>query len=164
MTSATTTTAVPVPKMYWDALEGALQAQVKRLARDISTCLREPEVPFLKHLAKEKVSVYLFEEEGSEMADISTMRCSSYVPCVDNPQVLVRCNQPILLGRATRGCPSHAGRASQTSTTDLRVFKMVRDHEQTYWVDDENTLYTVDLVPCGYYKPARRQCVKLTKI
>ena len=156
---------IPMPKIYYEALQGALEAQVKRLARDISQVLKQPEVPFLKHLAKEKLGVYLFEEEGSEYAEIQSMRCPEYVPHFENPAVLVRCNEPILIGsHSKKACPFHCAHPAPKPVETLNHYRLVNEGADLYWVDAENTLYSLDLKPCGRYSPITKMCKKFVKI
>lgn len=157
---------IPIQRIYYDALEVALQAQVKRLARDIATTLREPEQPFLKYLASQKIGAYLFEEEGSELVDIQTMRCSSYVASSQNPSILVKCNEPVLLGanlgtKQKTACPFHCAHPQPAPSTALKTYRLV---DGLYWLDEDNVLYTLDLQPCGRYESDTKVCRKFVKI
>ena len=49
---------IPLPKLYWETFQDALQAQVKRLAKEIAGTLNQSEQPLLKALATEKVTAY----------------------------------------------------------------------------------------------------------
>lgn len=156
---------IPMPKIYYEALQTALEAQVKRLARDISQTLKQPEIPFLKHLAKEKVGIYLFEEEGSEYTDIQSMRCSEYVPYSENPALLVKCNEPILIGsHSKKACPFHCAHPASKPLQTLPQYRLVNEGADLYWIDAENILYSLDLKPCGRYFPTTKKCRKFVKI
>lgn len=91
--------SIPIPKLYWDTFQAALQSKVKRLAKEIATTLGESEQPLLKALITEKVDVYLVEEDGDEMVDLQSMRCKHILPTAENAAVLRRCGQPIVLGK-----------------------------------------------------------------
>ena len=69
-------TTLPIPKLYWDVFQTALQSKVKRLAKEVATCLGQSEQPLLKALTSQKVDVYLFEEEGSLRDRSCTIRSS----------------------------------------------------------------------------------------
>lgn len=133
-----TMTTLPVPKLYWDVFQGALQTKVKRLAKEIAGSLGQPEQPLLKALLTDKVSVYLFEEEGSEFADLPSMRCKHYVASPENPSVMAPCHQPILLGQTT--CILHHSQELPQPT--LPVLKTMRDVDTgtIYWVDSQNAV------------------------
>lgn len=92
-------TTLPLPKLYWDTFQSALQSKVKRLAKEIATTLGESEQPLLKALLNEKVGVYLVEEEGDEMIDLRSMRCRHFQPTAENAAIWRRCGQPIVLGK-----------------------------------------------------------------
>ena len=68
---------IPVRKLFWDALEIALEAQTHRLAKDIATALGQPDGPLLKALRQEKVKAYLLDTaEDQEIEDMSVFRCT----------------------------------------------------------------------------------------
>ncbi len=71
---------IPVRRLFWDALEVALEAQTHRLAKDIATALGQPEGPLLKALRAEKVKAYLLDTTADqEVEDISTFRCNHVI-------------------------------------------------------------------------------------
>lgn len=131
-------TTLPIPKIYWDVFQSALQTKVKRLAKEIASSIGQPEQPLLKALLTEKVSAYLFEEEGSEFIDLPSMRCKHYRQSLENPLVVCACNQPVLLGNTA--CLLHQNKELQSVT--LPVIREVQDMETgiSYWVDAENTV------------------------
>lgn len=92
-------TTLPLPKLYWDTFQSALQSKVKRLAKELAATLGESEQPLLKALLNEKVGVYLVEEDGDEMVDLQSMRCKHIQPTPENAAVLRRCGQPVVLGK-----------------------------------------------------------------
>ena len=146
---------LPLPRLYWDTFESALQAQVRRLAKEISSCLGEDEKPLLKALLAEKTTAYLFEEEGQALVDLDTMRCPFLVPSSLNPSILERCNQPILLplGRFTC-CPSHEGIPAPPPPS-LQLQALTKE----YAVDTNNVIVSkATLLPCGVKK---KKCIIL---
>jgi hypothetical protein len=131
-------TTVPLPKIYWDIFQAALQSKVRRLAKDLATCLGEPEQPLLNALAAEKTAVYLFEEEGSEYIDVKSMRCKHYIPSPDNEAVLTPCHRPVLLGRPA--CIYHEGTRQQIHPSLLELRQITDETGTIYWLDKENTI------------------------
>lgn len=131
-------TTLPIPKIYWDVFQGALQTKVKRLAKEIASSLGQPEQPLLKALLTDKVSVYLFEEEGSEFVDLPSMRCKHTVPSVENPAVLIVCNEPVLLGKTA--CLLH--QTKELEQVLLPKLKAIVDSETgiSYWIDQDNSV------------------------
>jgi hypothetical protein len=120
-------TSLPLPKIYWDTFQSALQAKVKRLAKEIATTLGESEQPLLKALASEKVEAYLFEEEGAEMIDLQSMRCKHIQPTAENAAVLRVCGQPIVLGKTA--CLHHELHGTTTVKPPLPVWQQLRDSD-----------------------------------
>ena len=120
-------TSLPLPKIYWDTFQSALQAKVKRLAKEIATTLGESEQPLLKALASEKVEAYLFEEEGDEMIDLPSMRCKHVYPTAENTAVLRVCGQPIVLGKTA--CLHHELHGTTTVKPPLPVWQQLRDSD-----------------------------------
>lgn len=141
-------TTIPIPKIYWDTFQAALQAQVKRLAKDVAKSLRQPEQPLLKAILTEKVDAYLFEEEGAEFTDLESMRCKHKVPSEKNGAVLEACRQPVLLGKGA--CCLHLG-VKETSTAGLKVYRTLKIEDTTYWLDGE-TVLNDELECCGVFK------------
>jgi hypothetical protein len=120
--------SLPIPKIYWDTFQAALQAKVKRLAKEIAATLGESEQPLLKVLASEKVEVYLFEEEGAEMIDLERMRCKHVYPTAENAAILRVCGQPIVLGKTA--CLHHELHGTTTvKPALLPVWQQLRDSD-----------------------------------
>jgi hypothetical protein len=148
---------IPIPRVYWDAMQASLNAEVKRLSKEISRVLHQPEHPLLRAVKENTIGMYIFEEEGSELVDIQSMRCSFMIPSEENPAVLCRCNQPILLG-AGNACPSHLQKESPRP--DVQRLKIIKSFEETYWVDQENIIRRKgDLKPIGKYNADTRKCI-----
>jgi hypothetical protein len=137
-------TTLPLPKLYWDTFQAALQSKVKRLAKEIATTLGESEQPLLKALLNEKVDVYLVEEDGDEMIDLQSMRCRHIQPTPENAAVLRRCRQPIVKGKTA--CLHHELHGTTTATPiqngqELPVWQSARDTDGTIhhgFLIDEN--------------------------
>jgi hypothetical protein len=140
---------LPIPKLYWDTFQSALQAKVKRLAKEVAATLGQSEQPLLKALSAEKVDAYLFEEEGAEMLDIQSMRCKHLLPTSENPAVLRPCLQPVVLGKT--GCLHHEI-TSGSRAQNVPIMKSVKDMDgTTYWVDGHSVRRKEDLSCIGFY-------------
>lgn len=122
-------TSLPLPKIYWDTFQSALQSKVKRLAKEIAATLGESEQPLLKALAAEKVEAYLFEEEGAEMIDLQSMRCKHVYPTAENAALLRVCGQPVVLGKMA--CLYHELHGTTTVKPPLPVWRQLRNSDGT---------------------------------
>lgn len=133
-------TTLPLPKLYWDTFQSALQSKVKRLAKEVAATLGESDQPLLKALLNEKVGVYLVEEDGDEMIDLPSMRCKHIQPTAENAAVLRTCGQPVVLGKTA--CLHHELHSTTTpSVAHLPVWQQLRDADGTIhhgFLVDEN--------------------------
>jgi hypothetical protein len=144
------TTTLPIPKLYWDTFQSALNSKVKRLVKEIATTLGESEQPLLKALAAEKVAAYLFEEEGSELIDLQSMRCNHCISTQENDAVLRPCRQPVVLGKTA--CLQHGLVAAPPPPPSLPVLHSLRDMDgNTYWLDGASVKRKEDLECIGFY-------------
>jgi hypothetical protein len=145
--------ALPLPKIYWDAFQSTVQAQTRRLAKEIASKLRQSENPLLQALQSEKVNVYLFEEEGSEYVDLERMRCDEMRRSVENPSILEKCGQPIVMGRGKK-CPCHLHAKRQPILESYQRLRIVKDCAgKKYWLAKDNILLNSDMTPVGRYEP-----------
>jgi hypothetical protein len=122
-------TSVPIPKLYWDTFQSALQSKVKRLAKEIATTLGESEQPLLKALLTEKVDALLFEEDGDEMIDLESMRCKHIQPTPENPAVLRRCGQPVVYKKTA--CLHHELHPTFLKAPQVPEWQKLRDADGT---------------------------------
>jgi hypothetical protein len=99
---------IPVKKLFWDALEIALEAQTHRLAKDIAAVLGTPDAPLLKALKEEKIRVRLVED-SDDIDDLADHRCTHYHQVGPVWRV---CGEPVLWrssgDQPTTVCPYHA--------------------------------------------------------
>ena len=150
---------LPIPKLYWDTFQSALQSKVKRLAKEIAVTLGESEQPLLKALSAEKVDAYLFEEEGAEMIDLQSMRCKHLLPTSENSAVLRPCLQPVVLGKTA--CLHHEI-TSGTPPQNVPILKSVKDMDgTTYWVDGNSVRRKDDLSCIGFYTGEKLRIFKV---
>lgn len=114
---------IPIPRYIWDSLEAAIQAESRRLVRDIAQSLGKPEVPLWNEVKKNIVSAYfvdLQEPTGEEF------KCQAF-----DLQGLVQkpCCQPVIFG--TKACPQHSHSLHLKPDTSLPKYRVL-----TY--EDEN--------------------------
>lgn len=151
---------LPIPRIYWDTLQASLATEVKRLAKDIATTLRQPEQPLLKAL-QDTVGAYLFEEEAHTLVDLAEMKCKALVRSSENQSVLTQCGQPILLGKGGV-CPAHLHVEKEPSPTfGITHLKIIKDPYtgETYWVDSDHCLRRKGDLKCmGRYDPEKKTC------
>ena len=153
---------LPIPRIYWDALQASLNTEVKRLAKDIAATLHQPEQPLLKAL-QGTVGAYLFEEEAHTMVDLAEMRCKAMVRSTENQSVITQCSQPILLGKGTPSgvCQAHLHVEKEPTPTFITHLKIIKDYTgETYWMDSDNCLRRKGDLKCiGRYDPERKTCI-----
>jgi hypothetical protein len=154
---------IPLPKLYWETFQDALQSQVKRLAKEIAGTLNQSEQPLLKALATEKITAYLFEEEGAELIDLQRMRCKHIQASTENPAVFQRCNHPILLGTSQAACPHHALHPKPSLQHPVETFRIIKDRGsgKKFWVDSEGHIRDSTLRICGTYTAEKSICTAL---
>lgn len=131
-------TTLPVPKIYWDIFQNALQAKMKKLAKDVAASLGQVDKPLLSALISEKTNVYLFEEDGSEYIDVKSMRCTYSVPTPENNAVLCACHKPVLLGSSS--CLYHEGLQQETKVNLIELRKITDETGNIYWLDKDNAI------------------------
>jgi hypothetical protein len=153
-------TTLAVPRLYWDTFQQVLHAKVKKLAKEIASTLGEPEQPLLKALTHDKVSVYLFEEEGSEMIDLPSMRCKHFKAHPENPSLHQRCQQPVILGKTA--CLQHELAGTRTEVPAYApVLQRLTDPEGQQYFLKESTVLGADLICRGYYD---KEVLRLFKV
>lgn len=140
---------IPVRKLFWDALEIALEAQTHRLAKDIATVLGEPDAPLLKALREEKIRVRLIEESTDEVDDLSDHRCRHWH---QTGPVWRICGEPVLWRSASEPstvCPYHALNPCP-SVAGPSLFELSVEEEGTFYVNPETKgVFTQTGVLCG---------------
>ena len=150
---------LPIPRIYWDALQASLNTEVRRLAKDIAATLRQPEQPLLKAL-QGTVGAYLFEEEAHTMVDLAEMKCKAMVRSTENQSVLIQCGQPILLGKGA-SCPAHLHTTAEPTPTFITHLKIIKDYTgETFWMDSDHCLRRKGDLKCiGRYDPEKKICI-----
>jgi hypothetical protein len=157
---------IPVRKLFWDALEFALEIQTRRLAKEIATSLGVPDAPLLQALQKgERIGAYLIEESGDDVDDLSEFRCQHRVPV--GTAFERACGEPVVWtqqGQAEKRCARHTlqpapFRADELSA-DRRVSPFEWDGETLYIHRGSNAIYREDGTLCGHRtENLKRACV-----
>jgi hypothetical protein len=139
---------IPIRKLFWEALEMALETKTHQLAKDIANAIGENETPLLKALREDKISAYLFDEPADQTVDdIGDYRCTYRVESA-NGSFLAPCGQPIVWkgGGGTR-CLQHSLCTEQVAPT-LPTLRPVAGH--TVLISKtESKVYSEDGVLCG---------------
>ena len=154
----TFTLGAQVPSMLWDSLEGALSANIHRLAKDIAKTLGREPGPLLTALKQKKVGIFVANESADR--DIE-MRCD-YICRRPGTALIMACGQPILWSENVRRCPEHiylAGAARPTGLTVLTRLSDTGSEGQPLYYADDGTVYGADNVACGHYYPAAKRLV-----
>jgi len=139
---------IPVRKLFWEALEMALETKTHQLAKDIAAALGEDEKPLLKALRDEKVGVYLFDEPADQdVEDIGEHRCT-YIVCTG--AFMKPCRGPVVWkgGGGTRCLQHSLCESSPVAPTQLQTFRPVAGHDILVSTDSQS-LYTEDGALCG---------------
>ena len=156
---------IPIQKLYWDALTFALDTKVTKLAKDIAAALGQPDAPLLKAIRDEKVSAYIFNENESDIIDISEMRCSHLIPFSETCPILIKCNGPIIWSADHAKSKSYCLEHSLCSPVDVRTpfqkeFRLFKYNDIPYFIDiDENYVYSENGELVGRYEPVEETIV-----
>jgi hypothetical protein len=139
---------IPVRKLFWDALEIALETQTRRLAKDIAAVLGEPDAPLLKALREEKVKVRLFEDAADEaIEDVSALRCQHYHAVGPFWRL---CSEPVVWrsGTPLTSCLYHSLNPCPAATGD--PVRELHTDEGTFYVNETTkAVYDAAGTLCG---------------
>lgn len=142
---------IPVRKLFWEALEMALETQTHRLAKDIAAVLGEPDAPLLKALRDEKVSALLFDEAADEdIDDLADHRCQHFTAA---GPFWRRCGEPVLWSsgpdRLLNACLYHSMHPCLAVPGPV-VYSVATDTDEPLYVNQESkAVYTVTGNLCG---------------
>ena len=143
------TTKIPVRKLFWEALEMALETQTHRLAKDVAAVLGVPDAPLLKALREEKVSVMLFDESAdAEVDDLSEHRCQHFVAA---GPFWRRCGEPVVWSPGPKTqCLFHSlNPCLKADGPAIHAFEDEDDGSQYYVNRETKAVYTADGTLCG---------------
>jgi hypothetical protein len=144
-----------VPRVIYETIENVLEAQIRKLAIDISKTLNVDEKILLQNLKKDKISVMLLDE--SVIDDIDTLRCKSYDKYNN---VYLPCEQPVVYKKdfCTKHMTNHILKSHIQSNTCLTKLEY---ENITYYRDSNNSVYDTTFNKIGYYKPSSETIVTL---
>jgi hypothetical protein len=134
-----TDTRFPVPSYLWISLEATLQAESRKLVKEIAAALGQNEAALWKEVSKEKLSAYLVD-----MTDPTDERlqCIGYTldGIVQKP-----CASPVVFGKKT--CPHHTNTVIKKPDSSLPKYRRLK-----YFDEEEKICYvnasTNDVVDC----------------
>jgi hypothetical protein len=154
---ATLALGAPVPGLIWSSLEDVLQANMRRLAKDIAATLGQPEAPLLQAIRATTIRPYIFEEAESEDREVD-MRCECLCQPPSSPLFIQRCGKPVLWSATgpVRRCAEHAYSApvSYSALPKLRALEPVGEEKDKYFVSEDGTVYNIEYTPVGTYDTA----------
>lgn len=148
---------VPIRKLFWDAVELAMEAQVHRLAKDIASALGTSETPLLQALKQERVKVALFEDGADDdVEDFAAHHCSYLIQTPGGAPFLMCCGGPVCwrAGTPTRHCLEHLLLPSNTAQARGKpiVQRLVVDEFEGYVCVESGYVYSEDGTLCGRYQ------------
>jgi hypothetical protein len=134
-----TETRFSVPSYLWISLEATLQAESRKLVKEIAATLGQNEAVLWKEVSKEKLSAYLID-----MTDPTneTQQCIGYTleSIVQKP-----CTNPVIFGKKT--CPYHVNTIIKKPDSSLPKYRRLK-----YFDEEEKVCYvnssTNDVVDC----------------
>ena len=133
---------VPISKIIHEAIEIAVQTQLRCLVKDITGTLGVQPQPLLKALAASKnVSYYSYSEPGDDDVDLER-RCKELI--IVGGKYLTPCCEPIMWRKGSTACLQHTVKPSQYKRGKLPVVYsingMLVDKENGYVYDKEGEL------------------------
>ena len=88
---------VPINKIIHEAIEIAVQTQIRCLVKDIAGTLGKEPAPLLKSIgASKSISYYSYSEPTDDTIDLSERRCMHFIEV--GKSYITRCNEPIAWG------------------------------------------------------------------
>jgi hypothetical protein len=113
-------TNIPINKIIHEAIEIAVQTQLRCLVKDISATLGKDSAPLLKSIATPKnVSYYLYSEAGDEDIDLSERKCQHLI--LVNKTHLTKCCQPLIWAKDSTACLQHTLKPSSYTVGKMPV-------------------------------------------
>ena len=133
--------SIPINKIIHEAIELAIQTQLRCLVKDIAGTLGKEAAPLLKAVAtSKKISYYTYSEPGDD-TDMLERRCQHYVL---QGQYLRSCCQPVVWRAGSTACLEHTLRPSSYKKDGLPVVYetegMIVDKVNGYVYDSESKL------------------------
>jgi hypothetical protein len=132
---------IAVDKTMFETMENILEAQVRKLAKDIAKTLHVDEKPLLIALKKEKIRTYFYEEDHETA--VYDMKCKAYEK---EGALYSRCVQPIVFKKEF--CVKHL-QFHNYSVDSLReseeLYLVYGLDKQEYYFDSKNRIYDRNL-------------------
>jgi hypothetical protein len=132
---------IPVNKLIYETLEDIINAEVRKLVKDIASTLDvDPKI-----LMKEVTKTYLIEEAYH---DIDLMKCKYYDK---KGNIYIPCDEPVIFKKDH--CVSHMNyriTKSQIPNDALELRKLVYN-KITYYRDSNNRVLNSLFKPIGYF-------------
>lgn len=162
---ATLALGAPIPGLIWSSLEDTLQANMRRLVKDIAATLGQPEAPLLQAIRSTTIRPYIFEEADSEGKEVD-MRCDCLCQPPSSPLFIQRCGNPVLWSATSsiKRCAEHAYSTpmSYNALPKLRALEPVGDKKDRYFVSDDGTVYDIEYTPVGTYDREKNRLTLFT--
>lgn len=141
MTSVEELELIAVDKTMFETMENILEAQVRKLAKDIAKTLRVDEKPLLTAIQKEKIRTYFYEEEHE--TSVYDMKCKAYEK---EGALYSRCDHPILFKKEF--CVKHI-QSHKYNVDSLReseeLYIVYGTDKQEYYFDSKDRIYDRNL-------------------
>lgn len=113
-------TNIPINKIIHEAIEIAVQTQLRCLIKDISATLGKDSGPLLKSIAtSKKISYYLYSEAGDEDIDLSDRKCQHHI--LVNKTHITKCCEPLLWLKDSTACLQHTLKPSNYTTAKMPI-------------------------------------------
>ena len=151
---------IPVDKTIFETMENILEAQVRKLAKDIAKTLRVDEKPLLLAIQKEKIKTYFYEEEHE--TDIYDMKCKAYDK---DGAIFTKCNYPIVFKKEF--CVKHLKFHKNTEESlkeSEELYIVYGPDNKEYYFDSQKRIYdrNINLVE-GYIEDNEVVIYKVSK-
>ena len=140
------TKGAPIPSIIWSSLEDTLQANMRRLVKDIAATLGQPEGPLLQAIKSETIRPYLFEESAD--ADVD-MRCEFVCQTPETPLYIRPCARPVMW--PTKRCAEHAYSITCAHRALPKLQALEPVEGARYFVSEDDTVYNAEYSAVGRY-------------
>ena len=140
------TLGAPIPAILWSSLEDVLEANMRRLVKNIAGALRQPHEPLLQAIQAHKIKPYIFEGGDDKEVD---MRCTFLCQKPAAPLFCQPCGQPVLWSADTSRCAEHA--YSKVGRASLPVLRPIEGEEEPLFVSEDDTVYNIYYEALGTY-------------
>jgi len=142
-------TSLLVPTIIHETIIDILEAQVRKLAKDIAKTLNVDEKILIQELKKDKLEIITFEDN----TDITDLTCKSYIL---EKNVYTPCEQPIVYKKDY--CISHLhDNLTLDKLKDLDILTILNYDTVKYYRNRENIVYNLEFKPIGSYDPTTKE-------